>query len=269
MAPLKLIVPVLWTIAGAPPLSVPDRLSVPLPVKVILLPVEIVGAVVPVEYPPFRFAVPVEMVITFARPAVACDCILNNPETVSVPEPTAIVLLRVDVGRFMLTLPAIFREFAELIFTILLAAGSTKSKLPFTVTSVLIFIVAPLAIMIFSKLADPLPALIAADAVPKVTVPVPSLKVPLLSQGPFTVSVNDERFKTEPELIVTPAQVWAALKVTELPDVVAITTRSPTAGAFPPTHVDPVFQLPPLDVEVMVAAMTETVCRNICYSRNV
>lgn len=58
----------------------------------------------------------------------------------------------------------------------------------------------------------------------------------------------------DPELIVTPAQVWFAAKETAFPDVVAMMTTSPVAGTLPPTQVDPVFQLPPVDVEVIVAA---------------
>ena len=41
---------------------------------------------------------------------------------------------------------------------------------------------------------------------------------------------------------------------TLLVPVVAMITASPVAGATPPTHVEPVAQVPPVAVDVMVAA---------------
>jgi hypothetical protein len=112
---------------------------------------------------------------------------------------------------------------------------------------------APLAILILKKLAAPLPALIAALRLPKVTVDVPVLKVPLSSQGPLTVRVNIVAVRVAPVLIVTPTQVAAAPIVTALLSVVAIITSSFTPGTTPPTQVTPVAQAPPVVVEVMVA----------------
>ena len=90
----------------------------------------------------------------------------------------------------------------------------------------------------------------------KVFVPVAPEKLilPVISVVPFTVNAKSGTFNILPLFTVSPAQVAAAPRVTELEPVVAITTTSVAIGTFPPTHVAPAPQVPPVTLLVIVAA---------------
>ncbi len=82
---------------------------------------------------------------------------------------------------------------------------------------------------------------------PLLTVKAPKTRVPelMVSLAPlFTV--------TEPAAVC----VIEVVILTDPVPVVAIITVSPVAGATPPTHVEPVDQVPPVAVLVIVAACT-------------
>lgn len=115
------------------------------------------------------------------------------------------------------------------------------------------------------KFPVPVPALIAADTLPKVIVEDPALKLPLFTQGPFTVSPKLVNVRVAALLIVIPAQVEAAPIVTAFEPVVAITTISVLRGTAPPNQVVFVAHAPPVAVLVTVPAFTliETVVNRV------
>jgi hypothetical protein len=81
------------------------------------------------------------------------------------------------------------------------------------------------------------------------------LKVPLFAKFPLLVSVNPFSSRIAPLLIVTPAIVVLAGRVTELPPVVAMVTLSPAAGLpEPAVQVPAEVQDPPVVVLVQAVA---------------
>jgi hypothetical protein len=84
---------------------------------------------------------------------------------------------------------------------------------------------------------------------------LPFLKVPLFAKVPLFVSVNPFSSKMPPLLMVTPAIVVLAGRVTEFAPVVAMVTLSPTAG-LPELAVQvlAVVQDPPVPVLVQAVA---------------
>jgi hypothetical protein len=80
---------------------------------------------------------------------------------------------------------------------------------------------------------------------------VPVVHVPAPLTSPLTVSTLPLDMLRVPVMVI-PAQVRLPPVITVAP--LAMTTASVAAGTTPPTHVDPVPQLPPVAVEVMVAA---------------
>jgi hypothetical protein len=100
------------------------------------------------------------------------------------------------------------------------------------------------------------------SAVPEnITPPDPEVKVPKLLKSPVRVMALAPGVKIAPTLMVSDTHVIGALSVTEFPPVVAMTTSSVATGTIPPTHVEPVFQPPPVVVLVMVAAVKKLVCK--------
>ena len=147
---------------------VPAMFRTPFEVKVMMLPV------VPVVTPPLKLTVPplsVRMSVRAPALIVLAD-IVNNPPTVKVPSPTAIVQVMAVEGTGIVITPVILREYVFAIVTLLLAATAAYIKVPATVTLAFNVNTAPLAILIFPKLAVPAPAFTAAVAPPKVTVEV-------------------------------------------------------------------------------------------------
>lgn len=106
----------------------------------------------------------------------------------------------------------------------------------------------------------------------------PKLIVPLIEVAPITIIdlyivtvppgfiVSAPKIKVPPEVVsvaplftvTDPAAVWLMLApmVTALAPVVAMITASPTPGTTPPTQVDAVAHVPPVVVDVIVAAKT-------------
>ena len=83
--------------------------------------------------------------------------------------------------------------------------------------------------------------------------PVVALNVPLFKKVPVTVKAfTVPMFNLPPALIVTLVTVLAADKVMVAP--LTIIAVSAVPGATPPTQLDPVDQVPPVVVLVIVAA---------------
>ncbi len=240
--------------AVVPPVTVPPKFNVPAPVKVNLTP----PAPLAVAVAPETYIDPEEMVTAVNRvDEVAVE--VYDPQEID-PLPMFKVVVPLVAGLTKVSKPL---KVSELLLVITIESATefaTVVRVAAVTDAFSVSVVAGVTgVAMALKFSDPDPAFIAAEVPLKVTVPVPGLKVPLLTHGPETVSPKVVVVRIP--LFVNPAHVApVAFIVTVTP--LFITTSSLEVGTAAPPQVAVALQFPETLAVFVTAFARDTETKN-------